>query len=369
VLHLTTHLNIGGISSYLLALTQGLISLGQDISIASSGGKLESEFKKHGVSLFQVPLNTKSELSYKLLISAFQLRKLQKKYNWQLIHAHTRVSQCLAQILSTLLNIDYVTTAHGFYTHHLGRKLLPCLGKNTIANSYSVEEDLKTNYPSYHKQISTIHHGIDINHFHTHHISDHIAAEFKKKYAIENIPTLGIIGRLAQEKGHLNLLHVFKILISTHQKNVQLLIVGDGKYRDKIVGKIKELQLEKYVRVIPSQKDPRVALSLIDIYVTHHEGPEGFGLSTLEAMAMSKPVVISYKKGGMKDFITHNQEGVLLQNASVQEMANSIKQLLESDDLRTSLGRQAAQKVKNSFSHLMMAKNTIGIYEATLKNH
>src|SRR3989338_166978 len=158
VLHLTTHLNLGGITSYLYQLSQGLQKGGVQTSIASSGGEYSSEFENHQIPLHLIPLNTKSELSPKLGISFLKLKSLYQKEKWDLIHAHTRVAQCLAQALSSYCKMDYVTTFHGFYDHHLGRKLFPCLGKKTIANSHAVASHLKTAYPKYENQITTILH-------------------------------------------------------------------------------------------------------------------------------------------------------------------------------------------------------------------
>ncbi|OGQ17754.1 MAG: hypothetical protein A3B70_05355 [Deltaproteobacteria bacterium RIFCSPHIGHO2_02_FULL_40_11] len=363
ILHITTHLNIGGISSYLLTLCQGLQALGNECHVASFGGELEEEFQKAGVVLHKIPLNTKNELSPKVFLSYFKLKKLQKKYNWNVVHAHTRVAQVLGYFLAKKLNIQGVTTFHGFYRHHWGRKVFPCLGNQTISNSYSVERDLKASYPKLQNNISTVLHGIHTDRFDATQIESRDQKAFKEKYGLLNFPTLGIMGRLSQEKGHLNLLEVLRILKDEYRLRLQLLIVGDGKYQHKIEKEVHRLGLEKLVRMVPSQKDPRIALSLMDIYVTHHEGPEGFGLSTLEAMAMEKPVVISYKKGGMEDFISHGQNGLLLSNASHHELAHAIKYLLTAPEIKKRLGKNAALKVKQEFSYLKMAQKTQTIYE------
>ena len=85
-------------------------------------------------------------------------------------------------------------------------------------------------------------------------------------------------------------------------------MIGDGKMKSSILKKIEELKLSDSVFLLPTQKDPRTALSLIDVYVTFQAGPEGFGLSFLEAMSLGKPLVISYSKGGMADFLENEKE-------------------------------------------------------------
>ncbi len=364
VLHLTTHLNVGGITSYLYHLSQGLQKIGVHTAIASRGGEYSPEFENRQIPLHVIPLNTKSELSPKLALSFLKLKNLYQKEKWDVLHAHTRVSQCLAQALSSYCNIPYVTTFHGFYhLDHLGRKLFPCLGKKTIANSHAVAENLHYFYPQYQNQITTVLHGIDTDFFNPTIISDDQKEEWRHKLALSPLPTLGIVGRLSIEKGHIQLLEVLKFLIEKYHQKVQLLIIGDGKQKGAIEQKILELGLKDFVKLISSQKDPRPLLSLIDIYATYHTGPEGFGLSTLEAMAMGKPVVISYAQGGMGDFIEDGKEGFLMKEASQDIMAQKIMELLNSPSLQHKMGESAAQKVRSHFSYLRMAEQTQKIYE------
>ena len=193
ILQLTSHLNVGGITSYLYHLSQGLKKLNIDSSLASSGGEQERDFEHHQITTHSIPLDTKHELSIKLAWSFFKLKKLYKQEKWDLLHAHTRVSQYLAYFLSQNLHIPYVTTFHGFYHHHLGRKLFPCLGHRTIANSFPVEEDLKAHYPTHTPHISTILHGIDTEYFNTKNISDEKKQNFRQEFKIPLLPTLGIV--------------------------------------------------------------------------------------------------------------------------------------------------------------------------------
>ena len=367
VLHLTTHLNVGGITSYLYHLSQGLKKIGIQTAIASSGGEYSPEFESCQIPIHVIPLNTKSELSPKLGISFLKLKRLHQKEKWDVLHAHTRVGQCLAQALSSYCNIPYVTTFHGFYhLDHLGRKLFPCLGKKTIANSHAVASNLKTFYPKYKNQITTVLHGINTDFFNPSAISDSQKEEWRHKLGLAAWPTLGIVGRLSPEKGHVQLLEIFKILLESYHHKAQLLIVGDGNQKEWIEKKILELELKEYVKLIPSQKDPRPLFALMDIYVTYHSGPEGFGLSTLEAMAMGKPVIISYVQGGMGDFIEDGQEGFLMKGASQNTMAQKINELLNSKSLQLTMGTKAAQKIKAHFSYQRMAEQTQKIYEQCL---
>lgn len=361
VLHLTTHLNIGGITTHLLQLCRGLKKSGIEPQIASSGGEMTDAFQEYQIKTHLIPLKTKHELSFKIVRSYFSLKNLYAEERWDFIHAHTRVSQWLAHLLSTSLNIPYFTTFHGFYHHHHGRKLFPCLGSHALAISNAVEQDLKNRYPAASNRISTVHFGLDLARFQPNAISENEKRSFKQKIGLKEIPTLGIIARLSPEKGHLELLDIVSLL---HQKRaIQLLIVGDGQLKKEIIQKIEALKLGNIIFMLPPQKDPRLALSVIDIYVSFLVGREGFGISLIEAMAMEKPVVTSDKGGGIIDFIENGRNGFILTEPSKKQMAEKIEELIEHPELRSQIAETALQTVKERFSYEKMGERVFSIYK------
>ena len=368
VLHLTSHLNIGGITSYLYQLLSGCKKMNIDCALGAREGACKNKFLTLDIPVYALPF-TKNVLSPHLLPILYALKKKHEKQCWEIIHAHTRVSQFAAHWLSKILHIPYVTTFHGHYNHHWGRQIFPCLGAQTIAVSHAVEADLQSHYIRHDPKISVILHGIDTDFFSPSRINLREKTDFQHRYQLQSVPTLGILSRLAAEKGHLELVDIFHRLLHQFKKPLQLLIIGEGREKNSILQRIKDLHLDTYVRIIPPQADPRIALSLVDIYVTYHRGPEGFGLSTLEAMALGKPVVIAYTHGGLGDFIEDGKNGFLLKNASPQIMIDKILLLLDQSDLRKNMGNTNTEKIRRLFSVERMTKETLYVYEKALAAH
>ncbi len=339
--------------------------MGLEPQVASAGGEIEKSFEESQIKTHFIPITTKNELSPKVVWSYLKLRKLHRVEKWDMIHAHTRVTKWLAHFLSRSLKIPYVITSHGYYQHHrLGRRLFPCLGSHTLAISESVKEEfmkLDLRSPT---QISTIHFGLDTERFHPQAVSEAEKEGFKQKIGLKDVPTLGIVARLAIEKGHLELLDILSHL--NKKKRVQLLMVGEGKQKEAILAKIRALKLEGVVFMLPPIQDPRLIFSLIDIYVTFFAGAEGFGISLLEAMAMEKPVVIACQKGGMTDFIENNKNGLISTNNSKEQIVEKIENLLENEALRKRLGEAASQTVKERFSFEKMAEKVSKIYDTVI---
>lgn len=366
ILHITSHLNVGGITSYLLNLCKGLRHLGDEPTIASHSGALTEVFLNEKISLQTIPLKTKSELSLDVLRSYKILKKACTENHWDILHAHTRVSQWLAHWLSQNSGIPYVTTIHGFYHHHLGRRVFPCLGHYTIANSQEVEHDIRLHYQPH--KISTVLHGIDTDYFSPHPFSNEDREAFKQKFNLDHRICLGIVARLAPEKGHLLMIDILEELLTKYHHPLQLVMVGEGHQKHAIEAKIKEKNLQNSVILIPPQKDPRLAYAIMDIFVTHHQGPEGFGLSALEAMSMQTCVAISTQKGGLEEFISHEQNGILLKKATPSQMAATLHHILTHTEFKNKLAAQARLDVTHHFSHLHMAQKTHDIYEHVLSS-
>src|SRR3989338_1099402 len=80
ILYITNHLNIGGITTYVLLLATELKKKGHSIYIASSGGKLVSRFTEEGIVYLSIPIKTKQEVSPKIIFSLFKLLSVIKKH-------------------------------------------------------------------------------------------------------------------------------------------------------------------------------------------------------------------------------------------------------------------------------------------------
>ncbi|MDD5238092.1 MAG: glycosyltransferase, partial [Candidatus Omnitrophica bacterium] len=138
ILYLVNHLNIGGITSYSLTLSRGLIHRGHRVYVASSGTGLLSEFIKEGAFYIHIPIDTKQEVGPKIILSMFKLLPVIKKNNIDILHSNSRTTQVLGSLLSVFTGTPHVSTCHGFFKKRFFRRIFPCWGAKTIAISEPV---------------------------------------------------------------------------------------------------------------------------------------------------------------------------------------------------------------------------------------
>jgi L-malate glycosyltransferase len=90
---------------------------------------------------------------------------------------------------------------------------------------------------------------------------------------------------------------------------------------------------------------------------------EGFGLSILEGMACSKPVV-STACSSIPEVLEHGKGGILCEPGSVDQLETAIRKLAQSPDLRLRMGFHNRQRVLDQFSHQKMAARYWEVYQS-----
>jgi glycosyltransferase involved in cell wall biosynthesis len=359
ILYLTNHLNIGGITSYVLTLASGMKKRGHDIHVASSGGELLGSLMEKDIAYLPIPIKTKSEISYKVLLSRLRLSAYLKEKEIDIVHANTRVTQ----VLGCITGKPYISTCHGFFQNRLSRRLFPCWGRRVIAISEPVKEHLVRDLGARQEDITVIHNGIDVDRFGK--CGQGAGPELKKKMGLKDGPVVGIIARLSEEKGHIYLIEAMRDVIARIPA-AQLLIVGEGKKKEKLTELVKEKGLDKSVLFIPAVMDTREALSVMDIFVLPSL-KEGLGLALMEAMA-SGVAVIGSDVGGIRSLIKDQDTGLLFAAGDSGGLAEAISELLWNPDKAKILGTNARSFIDRDFSQEKMVIETERVYLQCLKN-
>lgn len=357
ILYITNHLNIGGITSYVLALARGMKEKGHTVYVASSSGSMLERFLKEGIIFWHIPIRTKSEISPKVLASVLKLSSPVKKHDIQIVHANSRTTQVLSYMLAKVLGVANVSTCHGFFKKRFSRKAFPCWGQKVIAISESVRQHLINDLGASDEIIKVIHNGIHIERFKPH--SPQFKLEKKKEFGLKDGPVIGIVARLSDVKGHAYLIEAMPSVIQALPK-ARLLIVGEGKMKPELIALAKRLGIREQVVFIPEVEDTRDVLAAMDLFVMPSL-KEGLGLALMEAMA-SGLAVIGSDVGGIRSLIEHNKNGLLVKPADAKALSGAILRMLSDPEGVYSFGWQASMFIKEHFSQEKMVLETERMY-------
>jgi glycosyltransferase involved in cell wall biosynthesis len=357
ILYLTNHLNIGGITSYVLTLGSGLKQKGHNIYVASSGGQLLPQFKDLGIVYLPIPIKTKNEVSLKIILSLFKLLSVIKKNDIKLLHSNSRTTQVLGCLLNRFTGIPHISTCHGFFKKRFSRKIFPCWGQKVIAISEQVKEHLIKDFKVEEKNIVVIHNGIDVRKYRVQ--STEYRVQKKRDLGLSAGPVVGIVARLSDVKGHIYLIEAMKIVLNT-LPNTQLLIVGEGKMKEELKNRVNSGGIQKNVFFIPAVTDTKDVLQVMDLFIMPSL-KEGLGLALMEAMALGLAVVGS-DVGGIRSLIQDGINGLLAKPADSQDIARAILELLQDNNKRDTLGKEAQNFICRNFSQEKMVAQTEEVY-------
>ncbi|MCM8797457.1 MAG: glycosyltransferase family 4 protein [Candidatus Omnitrophica bacterium] len=364
IVHLTNHLNIGGITSYLLGLSVGLKNSGHTVYIASGGGEMLSRFLEAGIIHITLPLRTKKEIGLKVLYSALKLKEEVRKRGIEVIHSHSRTTQVTGYLVSRLTGAHYLSTCHGFFKPRILRRIFPCWGERVIAISQQVREHLVSDFQINEEIIAVIPNGIDIERLQELSAEEKNREEARTRFGLTGNPVIGIIARLSDVKGHSYLISAMKKVLEKYPQ-AQLFIVGDGKEKARLVRLAAELKIEDNVVFLSNVVDTREALSAIDLFVMPSL-KEGLGLAVLEAMAAAKAVIVS-NTGGLKSLINDGVTGLLVEPQDTEGLASAISGLVADESRRRLLGKAAQEFVSKNFSQEKMVRETERMYFECVK--
>lgn len=178
----------------------------------------------------------------------------------------------------------------------------------------------------------------------------------------ENVKVILSAGRLVPVKGFDLLIRAFKMLVDGGMgENLNLIIVGDGRERQRLQSLIAELQLETHVRlagVVP-HADLNVWYNAADVFCLCSRR-EGWPNVILESIACGTPVVAT-AVGGIPEIIRSNSIGFLTER-EVPEVAATLGRALGTNWRREEIVQYAreltwektAGAVLDVFHHVIM---------------
>ena len=361
VLQVSTHVNIGGIGSYILSLSQTLRKNGVEVIVASSGGNLEKEFQASAISHRHLDMNTKNELGLKVIWSAFRISRIVKDEKIDIIHAHSRVSQAAAFLASRMSGVPYITTCHGYFKKRL-RGIFDTWGAKVIAISDAVKAHLRDDLDVNEDRIRLVYNGVDTDRFSRSYSADELGT-IRRSIGLRGGKVIGTIGRLSPVKGQKFLVEAMADLV-THVSDIEAVIVGDGPEGETLMDLASSLGIRDKVHFITSCVDTHKYLSIMDIFV-FPSIKEGLGLALLEALAAGKACIAS-NVGGIADIIEDGQSGVLVEPCEWRGIADAVLRLMSDDGFKESLGASGRALVKSRFDIDHMAEGIVQVYNEAL---
>lgn len=152
------------------------------------------------------------------------------------------------------------------------------------------------------------------------------------------------VGRHSYEKGLDRMLKIWQKVIEKHP-DWSLEVYGKFDEKQEIQKLLISLNIDKNVTFFEPVKniDDKYLEASIIVMTSR---TEGFGMVLIEAMAMGLPSVVYDCPVGPRTIITNNENGFLVENGNRNSFVEKLELLIEDENLRIQMGKNAQESVK-----------------------
>ncbi|MHC4870692.1 MAG: glycosyltransferase family 4 protein [Planctomycetota bacterium] len=295
-----------------------------------------------------------------------KLIKKCRQFDTDIIHCHGSQDTwtSAAAIKLGRLKAGLIRTKHNSYkpANHLANRLLyNSLISHTIAVAGPIADDLLADNFVAADKVSVIHAGLADNFS----LEDRVPAEkIRKDLSIpENAYLIGLVGRLAPDKGQDTLLKAAEEIIQEIPE-AHILLVGTGGDWDRIKSLISELNLKNKVTWAGFRSDISSITASLDVSLLAARACDASSTVLKEAMILRVPVVAT-DVGGTSEIVDDGKCGLLVKPGDPESLAAGIIKTFKDKE-------SSAQRVNRAAIHVMkflaseIAIKTENIYNRVL---
>ena len=374
---------ISGLVTSEVMLKKGLEKMGHEVYVVTAN--LESFHYEYDEEekVLRIP-GIPTGIYDSRLTSIYPIKAVNKIKNWNLdvIHSQTEFAiGTFARLFAKQYNIPIVHTYHTMYEdyvhyitkgyfNHSSKKIVEYLTKfycdktitELIVPTKKAYELFKEKY-NVERNIHIVPTGIEVERFYQENSSIKDISALRKRHNLTKKDFIVIfVGRIAEEK---NIPFLIEVMEMIQEKNIKLLIVGDGPDKQKYEEMVKNKKCQN--NIIFTGKvawdDMPVYYNMADIFITASTS-ETQGLTVIEAMAASLPAIcIDDESFNMT--VVDGLNGYLF--TTKEECKNILEKLFKDKKTRNALAKGARDSA-DKHSAKYFSEQVLDVYKKAIIN-
>ena len=395
---------VGGLGTYAEYITREFVELGHDVSVFTlNPGDLKTNDILKGVEVDRpliadasnvFPMFVVDDLKrwgtnirffndvfiYNILSATKFINGLigKERYAFDIVCVHDWLSSIAGLIIKNETKIPVVFHVHSTEWGRSGGQgsevvshLENAIAQNAdgiITVSHAMREDL-TRHGWSQSKMNVVWNGVDPEKYDPQKCQPEEAKDIRKKYEIpDDWNMLLFLGRLTWVKSVINLVQAMPMVLQEYPKT-KLVILGKGEEQKDIIETANRLGIGdnvicRFEFVSEEERILHYAAANLCIFPSVYEP---FGIVSLEAMAMAKPVVVGARGTvGFREQVVNSgseQNGIHVNGEDQTDIAWGIKETLKDPQRAKVWGENGRKRVLEYFTWRKAAEQTIEIYE------
>ena len=381
IMHISTRLILGGSQENTVLSCEGQAEAGHTVSLVygpiyGPEGSLLERVKQHGgIEMIETPNLVRDLSPLRDLRCYFDLKKIIAQWQPDVVHTHSSKAGILGRLAAWKARVPCVVhTIHGLAFHPFQNKWRNAIYiaaerfaarrcHRIVCVADAMRDQALAARIGRRDQYVTVYSGIETDPFvQPSHSPQAMRAELG---LAEDDFVLGTIARLAELKGHDDLLDALSPMMHTHS-NIKLLWVGDGWWRDRLMKRVQCLGLESQVvltGLVEPQRIPE-CLGAMNVLV-HPSYREGLPRAVPQALLSGVPAIV-YDVDGAKEVCIDGEVGRLVPPGDLTALRDAVQWMMDHPKERQEMGQRGRERCKDRFGAAGMVKKLETIYAQVL---
>jgi len=396
---------VGGLGTYAEYITREFVGLGHDVTVFTlNPGDLKTREVFKGVEIHRpmiadacnvFPMFVAEDLKrwgtnirffsdlfiYNILSATKFINELIKKegYHFDIVCVHDWLSSISGIMVKNETKVPVVFHVHSTEFGRSGGQGSEVVSHLELATaeaadriitvSHAMREDLtRHGWPK--SKISVVWNGVDPERYDPKNCSEEDIEKLRENYGIQKDERmLFFLGRLTWVKGVRNLVQAMPLILEEYPKT-KLVILGKGEQQRDVAETASRLGVSNEVicrfEFVPEEERIlHYAAADVCIFPSTYEP---FGIVSLEAMSMAKPLVVgAHGVVGFREQVIASgpdQNGIHINGGDAADIAWGVKQVLKDPERAKKWGENGRERVQRYFTWTKAADQTLQVYQS-----
>ena len=373
ILHIVGDSKYGGGSVIIIRLALAAMEAGFEVDVLATDPVFQNALKASGIGVVSLDCIWRDIRPFRDVLGLLRLRRYLVAHHYDIVHTHTSKAGFVGRAAAWRAKAPAIVhTVHGFAFHEesswaalrayafLERRAAHWCHRLVTVSLFHRQWalDLGIGDP---ERVVAISNGISAARLAQSRSSEAVRKELG---IAPGAVVVMVPGRLAPQKGLEYLVEAFALLIRRGQRDVVLVIVGDGVLREPLQQQSRALGIDARVVFAGYREDIGDVVSASD-YIVLPSLREGLSIALLEAMAAGKPIVTT-SIGSNLEATDNGRVARIVPPKDAVALADSMEYLLQHPDVAGELGRAAQERFEACYTEKRMLDAYLSLYHDLL---